>query len=186
MTKHRITRRKSQKGGSWFDAINPFSSSEQTTYAPTGVEEPGLISNLSNSVSGATSGLVSGASNLVSGTESMLSLSVEKAKGAVSNSGSWFSNLNPFSSGEEVVETQTTSYNPQQQTYGGRRRSKTKRMRGTRQMKGGKGGLGLVYYATDVSNDRLMLAEPTYWIKGGSMRRRRGHKKHRKTHRKKH
>ena len=171
--KHRTTKRKSQKGGGWFDAINPFASSEQTTYAPTGVENPGLISNLSDSVSGATSGLVSGASNLVSGTENMLSSSVEKAKGAVSSSGSWFSNLNPFSSGEEVVETQTTVYNPQQQqAYGGKRRRKSRKMRG------GKGELGLTYYATDVSNDGLRVVEPTYWIKGGSKRRKtRRHKK---------
>lgn len=172
MTKHRRTKRKSQKGGGWFDAINPFATSEQTTYAATEVENPGLISNLSDSVSGAASGLVSGTSNLVSGTENMLSSSVEKAKGAVSSSGSWFSNLNPFSSGEEVVETQTTVYNPQQQSYGGKRRRKSRKMRG------GKGELGLTYYATDVSNDGLRVVEPTYWIKGGSKRRKtRRHKK---------
>ncbi len=182
MTKHRRTRRKGQKGGGWLDALNPFASSEQTTSVPIGVKELDPISNLSDSVSGATSGLVSGASNLVSGTENILSSSVEKAKGVVSSSGSWFSNLNPFSSKEEVVETQTMIYNPQQQqqAYGGRRKSKSKRM------KGGKGGLGLGYYATDVSNDGLMVSDPTYWIKGGSRHRRRGYKKHRRTHRKKH
>ena len=51
-------------------------------------------------------------------------------------------------------------------------------------MKGGKGGLGLTYYATDVSNSGLKVAEPTYWIKGGSRRRniktRRKSRKHRK------
>jgi len=182
MTKHRKYRRtkRIQKGGGFFDYFG-FGSSEQPTAAPTGVEEPGLISNLSDSVSGASSSLVSGASNLVSGTENILSSSVEKAKGAVSSSSSWFSNLNPFSSGEEVVETQTTNYNLQP-TMGGKRRKKSRKMRG------GKGNLGLTYYATDVSNDGLKVVEPTYWIKGGSKRRRRGNKnslKRHRTHRKK-
>ena len=78
---------------------------------------------------------------------------------------------------------------PQQQTmqsnsYGGKRR------RHSRTMKGGKGGLGLTYYASPVSG--LKVAEPTTWqyyangtnqysVKGGS-RKRRG-KKSRKTRR---
>ncbi len=46
-------------------------------------------------------------------------------------------------------------------------------------MRGGKGGLGLTYYATDVSNSGLQVADPTYWIKGGSRRRKsRKHRKH--------
>lgn len=169
MTKHRIhrktrntrKRRRSQRGGGWFDAINPFASSEQNTSYSTGVGEPGLISNLTNSVSSTTS-------NLVSGAESALSSGVEKAKGTVSNSGSWFSSMNPFSSGEGA---QPSMYNSTQ--VAGKR---------TKRMKGGKGGLGLTYYATDVSNDGLKMAEPTYWIKGGSKKRHktRRHKTHRK------
>jgi hypothetical protein len=55
-------------------------------------------------------------------------------------------------------------------------------------MKGGKGGLGLTYYATPVSG--LNVAKPTYWIpnqsiKGGSRRKRKSKKsrKSRKTRR---
>ena len=178
MTKHRKHRRtrRSQKGGGILDFFGFGSSTE-----PPVVEETGLISNLSDSVSGATSNIVSGASNVVSGAENILSSSVEKAKGAVSSSGSWFSSLNPFSSAEQ---TQTTTYNPQP-TMGGKRRRKSRKMRGAKYMKGGKGDLGLTYYATDVSNDGLKVVEPTYWIKGGSKRRRRSHNYRHKTHRKK-
>ena len=39
-----------------------------------------------------------------------------------------------------------------------------------RHMRGGKGGLGLGYYASPVQGANV--AEPTYWIKGGSRRRK--------------
>ena len=72
---------------------------------------------------------------------------------------------------------------PQQQqppvnaAYGGKRR--------TRKMKGGKGGLGLTYYASPVSG--LKVAEPTYWevygnghiMKAGS-KSRKNHSKNKK------
>ena len=173
MTKHRKHRRKrtrrSQKGGGILDFFGFGSSTEVPV-----VEEPGLISNLSDSVSGATSGVVAGAENV-------LSSSVQKAKDAVSSSGSWLSSLNPFSSG---VETQPTIYNSQP-TIGGKRRRKSRKMRGAKYMKGGKGDLGLTYYATNVSNDGLKVVQPTYWIKGGSRHRKRCHNSRRKTHRNK-
>jgi hypothetical protein len=37
-------------------------------------------------------------------------------------------------------------------------------------MHGGKGDLGLTYYASPVQGANV--AEPTYWIKGGSRRRK--------------
>jgi hypothetical protein len=162
MTKHRRTRR-SQKGGSWLDALNPFGSSEQTQeVSVVNYSEPGMLDNLSNSVSGAVSGAVSTTENYL--------------QGAKEKSTSWLSSLNPFSS-DQVTQTETNYYNPQQATYGGRRRSKSRKMRG------GRSNLGLTYYATNVSNDGLKVVTPTYWIKGGSKRHRRG-SKHRRTHRK--
>jgi hypothetical protein len=70
----------------------------------------------------------------------------------------------------------------QQQTFGGSRR----RRRG-RTMKGGKGGLGLTYYATPVSG--INMVKPDSWqyyangtnqysVKGGSRRRTRRNRKH--------
>jgi hypothetical protein len=53
---------------------------------------------------------------------------------------------------------------------GGRRR---------RHMRGGKGGLGLTYYASPVEGSNV--AEPTYWIRGGT--RRRKSRKSRRTRR---
>ena len=47
---------------------------------------------------------------------------------------------------------------------GGRRhrRGRGRTMKGGRKLTGGKGGLGLTYYASPVSG--LKVAEPTYWI----------------------
>ena len=159
--KHRRTRRKSQRGGDWYNPTSWFGSSESTELAPAmNSSEPGLMANLSTSVSGAASG-----------AEGFLGSTFEKAKGAASGSSSWVSGL--FSSGEaqepiqapvQAVETVYT----QQEITGGRRRRKSRKMRG------GKGDLGLVYYATPVSG--IKVAEPTYWIKGGSKRRRKTRK----------
>lgn len=155
MTKHRKHRRtrKGQRGGAWYDALNPFGSSE---IAPPTVEEPGMLSNITDSVSGTLTGAVSS-------TEGFL-------QGAKEKSTSWFSSLNPFSS-KDVVDTQTTVYNPEQSVItGGKHRRKTRKMRVGRYMKGGKGDSGLTYYATPVYG--LKVVQPTYWIKGGSKRRK--------------
>ena len=165
MTKHRKhrTKRKSQRGGGVFDYFGVGSSTE------TGVEQPSMMSNFSDKLSGA-----------VSSTEGYL-------KGAKDKSNSWFSGIsNPFSSSSPSTSTSTYSppaeptmeYNPEQPAVGGKRRRKSRKSRKSRKMRGGKGDLGLTYYATDVSNDGLKVVEPTYWIKGGSKRRKtRRHKK---------
>ena len=67
-----------------------------------------------------------------------------------------------------------------------------KRRKRSRSMKGGKGGLGLTYYATPVSG--MKVAEPTSWqfyangtnqysVKGGSRKRRGRGRKNRRTRR---
>jgi hypothetical protein len=58
-------------------------------------------------------------------------------------------------------------------------------------MKGGKGGLGLTYYASPVSD--LKVAQPTYWevygdghiMKAGTKRRKNGYKNNRRSRRNK-
>jgi hypothetical protein len=153
--KHRRTKRKSQRGG-----FLGFGSSESSG-------EPGMFSNAMSSVTGATS-------NIVSGSESYL-------QGMKDKSNSWFSGFsNPFSSSSSSSSSYPASdipvspasptgeeipvYNPDN-TIGGRRRRKSRKMRG------GKNNLGLTYYASPVSDAKV--AEPTYWIKGGSRKRRR-------------
>ena len=70
-------------------------------------------------------------------------------------------------------DTQVSTQDPILPTVGGRRRKR-------RSMKGGKGGLGLTYYASPVSG--LKVAQPTTWqyygngtnqysVKGGSRKR---------------
>lgn len=165
MTKHKRTKRISQKGG----ILGFFETADQTAAVPntSGVQEKSVISDTLNSISDTTK-------NIVAGTEGYLQQTKDKTS-------SWFSglNLNPFSSSNEVTTTTTV---------GGKRR------RRARTMKGGKGGLGLTYYASPVSG--LKVAEPTtlqfyangtnqYSIKGGS-RKRRGRKTRRTRRHNKH
>lgn len=164
--KHRRTRRKGQRGG-----LFGFGTSGSSG-------DSGMFSNAMSSVTGATS-------NLLSGSEGYFQSAKDK-------SNSWFTGFsNPLSSSSSSSSTSSPPaselpvspppaspsgeeipiYNPDK-TMGGRRRRKTRRV-----LRGGKGGLGLTYYASPVSG--VKVAEPTNWIKGGSRRRKsRRHKKH--------
>ena len=110
---------------------------------------------------------------------------LERTKASASGLGSWFgssdeasgatSSYTPTASTSSYTpQTQTSSYTPttpqtQTEVVGGRKR---------RRMRGGKGGLGLTYYATPVSG--LKVVEPNEWLlynnmanlKGGSRKRR--------------
>ena len=161
MTKHtnKRTKRRSQKGG-----ILGFGDS-----APSeGAEEPGIFSNTISSATDATK-------NILDSTEGYLQGAKDKTGslfGDIKNKSSsmfsgWFSSSDNTTTGSAAI--------------GG------KRKRNVRSMKGGKGGLGLTYYASPVSG--LRVAEPTSWqfyangtnqysVKGGS-RKRRGRKSRR-------
>jgi hypothetical protein len=172
MTKHRRTKRRSQKGGFW-----PFSSSPADPNAPTqswgdyfsswGDKAKGVGNSLNNSIGNVAS---SAATSITDGANS----------------------LNPFASNESsttpviqpapVVQASPSSQNMGQpimnnniNSTGGRHRKRA------RSMKGGKGGSNLAYYAAPVSG--LKVAEPTtlqyyangvnqYSVKGGSRRRK--------------
>jgi hypothetical protein len=167
----RNTMRKKQKGGFW----SPFSSDTEDPNA----SKSGFFENIGSYFSSATdkanAGLGTAASSI---TDSASSLS-SSLSSSVSSS---VSSLNPFASSASSTSPSTSASSTSEppSSYGGRRRMKTKRTA----MKGGKGGLGLTYYATDVSNTGLKVAEPTYWIKGGSRRKncrtRRKSRKHKK------
>ena len=110
---------------------------------------------------------------------------LERTKASASGLGSWFGSSNeasgatssytPTASTSSYTPTaSTSSYTPttpqtQTEVVGGRKR---------RRMRGGKGGLGLTYYATPVSG--LKVVEPNEWLlynnmanlKGGSRKRR--------------
>lgn len=101
----------------------------------------------------------------------------EKTKNMFSG---WFSsaptNYEPVQQPAQPVAQPIQPVGYQEQQYNinptGGRRSRRRKMRG------GKGDLGLMYYATPVSG--IKVVEPTYWIKGGSRKRRhtRRHKKY--------
>ena len=172
MTMHRTPKRRtrrhkktrSHKGGGFFDSINPFASNDTTLTQSSGLEDPSMFSNAFSSVTDATK-------NAVSGTESYL-------QGVKNQSGSWLSGVKNKSTGmfsglfsSDVPNTPVPS-TPVPVNYGGRRRRRSRTM---------KGGLGLTYYATPVSN--MKVAEPTSWqfyangtnqysVKGGTRKRR--------------
>ena len=91
---------------------------------------------------------------------------LDSASGMFSSSKDWVSSASSslpsmpsFSSSSTAPAPVPSAVPPA--VSGGRRR---------RHMRGGKGGLGLTYYASPVHGANV--AEPTYWIKGGSRRRK--------------
>jgi hypothetical protein len=171
MAKHR-TKRKNQKGGDWYNPMTWFGSSETTYVEPTSsiVEKAKeKVNALNESIGNAAENTV----NAVTDTGNMLVAKVSE----------------PFSSTPAIPQTYSSPAQPTQNSYvsqGG------KRKRRSRTMKGGKGGLGLTYYATPVSG--IKVAEPTtllyyadgtnqYSVKGGSKRRKTGKRKQKKHNR---
>jgi len=183
MVKHRRTRR-SQKGGFW----------EYLGFGSSGPEDPNKKTILDSTKEAFQFGLNT--------TENFLGTTATNATNAVSNAaenvknsvlGLVSSNGTPPTTSTTIPPTTSTTIPPT--TYsttavseGGRRR------KGARNMKGGKGGLGLTYYASPVSG--LKVAEPTSWqfyangtnqysVKGGS-RKRKGRKSRRTRRHRKH
>ena len=221
MTKHRKTRR-SQKGGDWLSPSTWFGSSDP--YAPkksiwdsmTGATSSATssvtqgASNLANQAEGllgsAASGITSGVGNAWESTKSMMSTDVDlTGSTAPMNSSSYTAPMStapmstapmstaPMSNNNSMNSYQNPEQDQQMSSYGGKRRRRS--MTKSKIMKGGKGGLGLTYYASPVSG--IKVAQPTSWqyyangtnqysVKGGSKKRRKGRKsrKSRKTNRK--
>ena len=170
MTNHIRTKRRSQKGGAiWYNPITWFYSEDP--YAP----KKSMIDNISEG----TKGFVNSAETFVGNTAS----SIGNTASSIGNTttGAINSVFGTITGKTGMTNEQTGMTNEQTgMTTGGRRE---RRRRYGRTMKGGKGELGLTYYATPVSG--LKVVEPTYWIsakgttesyiKGGS-RKRRGYK----------
>jgi hypothetical protein len=168
MTKHKRTKRRSQKGGNW---INPMS-----WFGNSGANEPSFLEKTKKMASSITQNVEGG---------------LESAKSSVSSFGSSIgttvSSFNPLSSPSEdkykndimkpslpvsTIDVPSSAY---VNSTGGKRRNTRRSVRTM------KGGLGLSYYATPVSG--LKVAEPTSWqfyangtnqssIKGGSKKHR--------------
>ena len=181
MTKHKRTKRRNQRGGAWYNPMSWFSG--------TGTEDPyAPKKSIFDTITGATTNAVNSANTLVGDAANSVT------QGASNISDSISSTLN---TNVDVTGTQQPTY--AQPTYaqptdaqptdvqptgtqsvpmpmGGKKR------RRSRTMKGGKGGLGLTYYASPVSG--IKVAQPTTWInystKGGSKRRRTNKRKTRR------
>lgn len=103
-------------------------------------------------------------SSAVSGTENFLGSSANAVSSGFTSATDYVKNIG--SSDVNVSAPQTNN----SVVVGGRRR---------RRMRGGKGELGLTYYATPVQNANV--AEPTYWIKSENMHGGARRRKSRKT-----
>ena len=163
MTKHRTSRRRSQKGGlfGFFESPDPNAPPKQGW----GEWFSGKTSNASGALTNVTDSVTQGASNLGSSIGSTLNSNVDLTGSTPVEAPIGVAEA-PIGVAEAPI--QSSVYNP----LGGRRR---------RKMKGGK---GLVDNATPVSG--LNVAKPTYWIgtksmNGGSKRRQRKSRKSRKS-----
>ena len=156
MTKHRKSRKRSQRGGSWYNPVSWFGSSDPN--APK--------KSVWESISGTTSNAIQGASGVLSTTGRDISNSASDFGTSVNNV------LNTNIGATPAVAPQPTPapvapVAPVAPMQGGRRRKRCKTM------KGGKGGSELAFYASPVSG--LKVVEPTYMIgapKGGSKKRK--------------
>ena len=166
MTKHRKTQKRRQKGGGMFDW---FGTSSADPYAPKrtwGQWFSGATGSAENTLTNIGNSISSGTTNMVNSANNFMK-----------------SDVNLTGSQQPIQQPiQQQYYNT---SFGGKRR------RYSRRMKGGKGGLGLTYYAPPVSG--LKVAEPDSWqyyangtnqysVKGGSRkcktRKTRRHRKH--------
>lgn len=161
----RRSRRLASRGGAWYNPLSWFQKEEQPSYMSnlgmgTQPEEKPLLQSVGE-----------GAQNLMqTADQKILEASNAISSGVSSASQSVQDVLKtdiPITGSSEQVESSYSQPVAPASSFGGRRR----RGRSQRQ-RGGKGGLGLSYYATPV--DGMKVAEPTYWeeYKGGRSRRR--------------
>jgi hypothetical protein len=160
------TRRKSQKGGAWYNPTSWFQPSDP--YAPKrswGDYLSGTTNNIENSLSNLSTNIVDKTKSLGNSISSSISPSSETSVQPT-----------PVQT-QQPVET-IQEQNQLQPMTAGRRRKMSQKMRG------GKNGLGLSYYATPVSG--IKVVEPTYWIYGSKNNmkagsKKRNHKMHKKS-----
>ena len=165
MPKHKKQRRtkRSQRGGGvmydWFGIGNPDVPVYQSQVSSQESQGWGdWFSGVGTKTKEQANNLITSADNIVGTAANTATEAVSGAANAVTSAVSFDTTQPPYTS---------PPYNPEQVVGGGRRGRKSKKLRG-RKLHGGKGGLGLTYYATDVSG--MKVADPTYWIKGGSRR----------------
>ena len=153
------TRRKSQKGGAWYNPTSWFQPSDP--YAPKrswGDYLSGTTNNIENSLSNLSTNIVDKTKSLGTSISSSISPSSDTSVEPIP--------VQP----QQPVETIQQPNQLQPMTAGrGRRRKVSQKMRG------GKNGLGLSYYATPVSG--IKVVQPTYWIYGSKNNMKAGSKK---------
>jgi len=177
MTKHRKTQRRSQKGGEWYNPVSWFGTSSGDPYAPkkTWGEWFSGTSSAENTLTDVGNSISTGATNIMNSANKLLSSNVDFTG----------SQQQPYSNQQPIQQQPIQQQQYLNRSFGG------KRKRHSRRLKGGKGGLGLTYYAAPVSG--LEVAKPDSWlyyrngpnqysVKGGSRKRKtrktRRHRKH--------
>ena len=169
MTKHRKhktnkrSQRRRQRGGWWPFGANADSTAEVSNYTTKASEEANKLGAQASAY----------ATEATTGLTSWFNSAKETVTGATDTAPTVTSQYNP--SDTQVTPTvrpinASPSGAPAIEATGGKRHKKS--------FKGGKGGLGLAYYATPVSG--LKVVEPNEWLlynnmanlKGGSRRRK--------------
>jgi hypothetical protein len=178
MAKHRNRRtrrtRKIQKGGDWFNPGSWFGSSDPNAQNRTWSQWlKDTTANSENALTNAANTISSGATGALNSANQMLSTDVN-----ITGSQQQY----PTQQQQMYPTQQQQPYsNPEQTVIGGKRRRRSRRMRG---------GLGLTYYATPVSG--IKVVEPDSWqyyangtnqysVKGGSRRTKRNRRTRRKS-----
>jgi hypothetical protein len=164
------TKRRLQKGG----VFGLFDSSDNSSQS-----WGDWFSGLTNKAKESSSGLLNSANNSVGNVLSSASNSFNSTVSSASdflNKDVSLTNTSPENNNPAL--TSATSVQPS--ISGGKRKNKHKYTAKKYKYKGGKGNLGLSYYATNVSN--IKMADPTSWqyysngvnqyTKGGSKRRK--------------
>ena len=170
MTRHkkqRRTRRSQRGGGVMYDWFGIGSPDAPVYQSPESQGWGDWFSGVGTKAKEEATNVITSADNIIGSAANTATEAVSGAANAVTSAVSSDTTQPPYTS---------PPYNQGQVVGGGRRRRKSRKLHRSK-LRGGKGGLDLTYYATDVSG--MKVADPTYWIKGGSRRHRTRHRKRR-------
>lgn len=164
----RRSRRLANRGGAWYNPLSWFQKEEEPSYMSNlGMGMQPEEKPLLESVGEGAKNLMQTADQKIVEASNAISSGVSSASQSVQDV--LKTDIPITGSSEQPAPSYSQPVAPAS-SFGGRRRA---RSRGRSQkQRGGKGGLGLTYYASPV--DGMKVAEPTYWeeYKGGRRRSR--------------
>ena len=160
----RRSRRLANRGGAWYNPLSWFQKEEEQSYMSNlGMGMQPEEKPLLQSVGEGAQNLMQTADQKIVEASNAISSGVSSASQSVQDV---LKTDVPITGSSEAEPSYSQPLVPASSFGGRRRRGRSQRQRG------GKGGLGLTYYASPVHG--MKVAEPTYWeeYKGGRSRRR--------------